>query len=68
VDWSGRHLTLTGIRGKVEAPQEQMTRRLDFLPAESKCLERKETVDDNFSFPDKKNKNIKIFKRIYKNT
>ena len=43
VDWSGRHLTPAGRRGKVETP-EAKPRRLDFLPAESKCLERKGTV------------------------
>jgi hypothetical protein len=44
VDWRGRHLTPTGYRGKVETPQAQTPRRLDFLPAESKCLQRKGTV------------------------
>jgi hypothetical protein len=44
VDWSGRHLTPAGSRGKVETPQALAPRRLDFLPAESKCLQRKGTV------------------------
>jgi hypothetical protein len=39
LEWSGRHLTPAGNRGKVETPQAK-PRRLDFLPAESKCLER----------------------------
>jgi hypothetical protein len=42
VEWSGRHLTPAGSRGKVEPPQAK-PRRLDFLPAESKCLERNGT-------------------------
>ncbi|KAA0563742.1 hypothetical protein F0342_13165 [Bacillus sp. CH30_1T] len=44
MDCSGRHLTPAGNRGKVETPQGKSPRRLDFLPAESKCLERKGTV------------------------
>jgi hypothetical protein len=40
---SGKHLTPAGNRGKVETPQAK-PRRLDFLPAESKCLERNGTI------------------------
>jgi hypothetical protein len=48
VEWSGRHLTPAGSGEKVETPQAK-PRRLDFLPAESKCLERNGT-DIIFNF------------------
>jgi len=35
VQWSGRHLTPAGGRGKAKTPQAK-PRRLGFLPAESK--------------------------------
>jgi hypothetical protein len=34
VEWSGRHLTPAGGRGKAETPQAKL-RRLGFLPGES---------------------------------
>ncbi|MFV2047877.1 hypothetical protein ACEWK1_10930 [Metabacillus sp. YM-086] len=43
VEWSGRHLTPVGGRGKAETPQAK-PRRLSFLPAESKCLEQNGTT------------------------
>jgi hypothetical protein len=42
VEWSGRHLTPAGSRGKAETPQAK-PRRLSFLTAESECLERNGT-------------------------
>jgi len=42
VKWSGRNLTPAGGRGKAKTPQAK-PRRLGFLPAESKLLERNET-------------------------
>jgi len=37
VEWSGKHSTPAGNRGKAETPQAK-PRRLSFLPAESECL------------------------------
>jgi hypothetical protein len=42
VEWSGRNLTPVGSRENAETPQAK-PRRLSFLPAESKCLERNGT-------------------------
>ncbi|PMC36995.1 hypothetical protein CJ195_13125 [Bacillus sp. UMB0899] len=42
MEWSGRHSTPAGSRGKAETPQAK-PRRLSFLPAESECLQRNET-------------------------
>jgi hypothetical protein len=52
VEWSGRHLTPAVKRGKVETPQAK-PRRLDFLPAESKCLECNGTDMLTFTPPKK---------------
>jgi hypothetical protein len=54
VDWSGRHLTPSQNRGKVETPQaerrgggffHESENNLPLLPAESKCLQRKGTAN-----------------------